>query len=184
VVRRNPAEGLPENLSSAEKKQSGRLMRINHTGEICAQALYIGQSFTATRHELRETFSAAAQEESDHLHWCQERLQELDSHHSYLDPLWYTGSLAIGVFAGLCGDKWSLGFLAETEKQVFDHLTQHLDKLPAHDEKSRQILQQMRIDEAKHADTAVALGAHTLPLPIKFGMQCMAKVMTTVTYYV
>lgn len=184
-ARPNPAEAKPHHsLSSQEKKQSAGMMRVNHTGEVCAQALYLGQSFTTRNKILRNAFEEAAQEESDHLSWCAQRLIELESHKSYLNPLWFTGSLFIGTCAGLAGDKWSLGFLAETEQQVFNHLASHLEKLPINDERSRAIITQMQIEEAKHTHTAIAYGAAELPAFIKVGMQWMAKVMTKVAYYV
>ncbi len=180
-----PGDAEPQpTLSSQEKKQSGGMMRVNHTGEVCAQALYLGQSLTARTETLRSAFEEAAIEESDHLSWCEQRLTELESHKSYLNPLWFTGSLLIGTCAGLAGDKWSLGFLAETEQQVFKHLESHLEKLPKMDGRSRAIVAQMQEEEAKHAHTAISYGAAELPFFIKIGMQWMAKVMTQETYYV
>ncbi|MFI4938051.1 MAG: 2-polyprenyl-3-methyl-6-methoxy-1,4-benzoquinone monooxygenase [Candidatus Berkiellales bacterium] len=183
--RNNPSINIPEQpLSLSEKNLSSSLMRVNHVGEVCAQALYIAQSFTATEKSLRDSFEQAATEEIDHLHWCQERLTELGSHHSYLNPLWFMGSLMIGACAGLAGSGYSLGFLAETEQQVFDHLASHLEKLPQNDEKSRAIVKQMQIDEKKHATTAVELGAKELPFSVKIMMRSFAKIMTSVAYYV
>lgn len=184
-TRPNPSATIPDHpLSSEAKKLSANLMRVNHSGEVCAQALYLGQSITTTSNQLRETFDNAAQEEADHLAWCEQRLIELHSHKSYLNPLWFIGSLMIGTFAGLAGDRWSLGFLAETEHQVYNHLERHLEKLPPKDEKSRQIILQMRHDEAKHETTATHLGAKQLPFPVKVTMRCMAKVMTGIAYYI
>lgn len=171
-------------LTTEERQRSARLMRVNHVGEICAQALYIGQSFTARRPILREAFEQAAQEEFDHLLWCEERLTELGSHKSYLNPLWFTGSLFIGTCAGLIGDRFSLGFLAETEQQVYSHLENHLKLLPTTDQKSRAIVAQMQLDEIKHATTAVELGGTELPFPIKTLMRYSSKIMTSIAYYV
>lgn len=184
-ARPNPAD-IKQNtsLSVQEKKHSAALMRINHTGEVCAQALYLGQSITARSQTYRDAFNEASAQESDHLSWCEQRISELDSHKSYLNPLWFTGSLLIGTCAGLVGDKWSLGFLKETEQQVFNHLGTHLEKLPALDEKSRAIVALMQQEEAEHAKTAQMHGAADLPFPVKFTMKAMAKVMTTVSYYV
>ena len=182
-TRPNPAENI-DAVDSAEydKKHSAGLMRVNHVGEVCAQALYQGQAITARSSEVREQMQHAASEEIDHLAWCQTRLTELNSHTSYLNPIWYTGSLAIGVIAGLAGDKWSLGFLAETEKQVTNHLEGHLEQLPAEDVKSRKIVEQMAIDEQQHAHLACEAGAAELPQPIKQGMRLMSTIMTTIAY--
>lgn len=182
--RVNPSDNIAENLAPEDKQLSARLMRINHTGEVCAQALYLGQSLTTRHDDLKQLFKQAAEEEADHLFWCEQRLKELGTHQSILNPLWHAGSLVIGAFAGVLGDKWSLGFLAETEQQVFAHLSSHLERLSPQDKKSRMIIEQMRQDEAKHASSAIDHGAYSLPSPIKFGMQCMAKVMTSVVYYV
>lgn len=184
AARPTPEAEVVYPLSSEEQKKSASLMRINHVGEVCAQALYLGQSFTARRPILREAFEHAAQEESDHLYWCEERLTELNSHKSYLNPLWFTGSLLIGTCAGLISDRFSLGFLAETEQQVFDHLSSHLTKLPTNDQKSRAIITQMQLDEAKHASTAIQLGAMDLPYPVKTLMKLSSKIMTSIAYYV
>lgn len=183
--RPSPAESLPESvLSRFDQSASAKMMRVNHAGEICAQALYWGQSLTTQDQHLRQVFTAAAQEEFDHLHWCAQRLKELNSHQSYLNPLWFCGSFLIGATAGLIGDKWSLGFLAETENQVFNHLQTHLTQLPPEDEKSRTILLQMQQEEAQHATHAMTLGAVELPSWVKGTMRLMAKCMTSVTYYV
>lgn len=184
-VRVSPARDLPEPaLSATEQKQIAGLMRVNHTGEVCAQALYLGQSLTARDPSLVEKLRQAAQEEVDHLQWCETRLHELNSHKSYLNPFWFMGSLAIGTFAGLIGDRWSLGFLAETEEQVFQHLSNHLKKLPPQDLKSHAIITTMREEELQHATTATKLGAAILPFPIKFTMRFTSKIMTSVTYFI
>ena len=178
--RINPSAGInkPE-LSDSERKQSASLMRINHAGEVAAQGLYRGQALTTRSDEIREQMEISAMEENDHLNWCEKRLDELDSHKSYLSPIWYLGSLSIGAVAGLAGDKWSLGFVKETEDQVVRHLEEHLGKLPVNDDSSRAILEQMMIDETHHADVAVKAGAARLPLPIKkILMPLMSKVMT------
>jgi len=180
--RSNPARNISSELSDSEKKQSASLMRINHAGEVSAQGLYRGQALTAKREDIREQMERSAMEENDHLNWCETRLNELDDHKSYLSPLWYLGSFGIGAVAGLVGDKWSLGFVKETEDQVVKHLDEHLEKLPASDNASRAILEQMKIDEAHHADVAVEAGAAELPAPIrKIMMPLMSKVMTTVS---
>lgn len=182
--RINPAAHLPEPaLSASEKIQSARLMRVNHSGEVCAQALYQGQALTARVPKIRTQLETAAQEEKDHLAWCEQRLNELHSHTSYLNPLWYVGSLAIGALSGLAGDKISLGFLAETEYQVEQHLSSHLSRLPAADIKSRNILDQMRQDEIQHAHHAQQAGGIHLPLPVKILMGYMSKVMTVTAYW-
>jgi 3-demethoxyubiquinol 3-hydroxylase len=159
-------------------------MRINHTGEVCAQALYQGQALTAHSRTVRYQMKTAAAEEVDHLAWCQQRLNELNSHTSYLNPLWYFGSFALGVTAGLIGDRWSLGFVAETEHQVVQHLESHLQQLPVDDKKSREIVEQMRQDEQQHATLARQVGASDLPAPVKVVMGMMSKCMTTITYWV
>jgi ubiquinone biosynthesis monooxygenase Coq7 len=183
--RENPATQIAESsLSTDEARQSAALMRINHVGEVCAQALYAGQALTSRSTEVREKMRVAAAEEIDHLAWCQERLNALDSHTSYLNPLWFSGSFALGIAAGLIGDRWSLGFVAETENQVVRHLESHLTKLPAKDAKSRAIVTQMRDDEAKHATIALDAGGNILPQPIKLAMCALSKVMTTIAYWV
>ena len=181
--RAHPAINSDKNktLSDSDRKLSASLMRINHAGEVSAQGLYRGQALTAKREDIREQMERSAMEENDHLNWCETRLNELDDHKSYFSPLWYLGSFGIGAVAGLVGDKWSLGFVKETEDQVVKHLDNHLQKLPETDEASRLILEQMKVDEAHHADIAVEAGAAKLPLPIrKFIMPLMSKVMTTV----
>ncbi len=184
VTRRsNPAEAVEEcELTDQECKQVAGLMRVNHAGEVSAQALYQGQALTARNNQVREKLEQAALEENDHLAWTESRLQELGDRTSYLNPVWYTSSLAIGAFAGALGDKWNLGFLAETEHQVVRHLDSHLEELPKQDQRSRAILEQMRIDEARHATTALNHGGADLPVPVKGLMSLMSKVMTKTTY--
>ena len=169
-------------LDAAERKHAAGLMRVNHVGEVCAQALYQSQKLVARDPQIREMLEHSAQEEMDHLAWCETRLKELDSHTSYLNPLWYAGSFAIGLLAGLAGDKWSLGFVAETEKQVEEHLENHLEKLPIDDHRSRAIVDQMRIDEIEHGQAALHAGGATLTEPIQKIMQTVSKVMTTTAY--
>lgn len=184
-TRRNPAASAEyTRLSKTERKHSAGLMRINHAGEVSAQALYQGQALTARDQTVQVKMQHAAREEVDHLAWCQERLEELGSHVSYLNPLWYAGSFVIGAVAGAVGDQWSLGFVAETEHQVVDHLTRHLQSLPVHDHKSRAIVEQMRTDEGEHATMAINAGGAPLPKPIQVSMKIMSKVMTTLAYYV
>ena len=154
------------------------MMRVNHAGEVSAQALYQGQGMTARSQGVRESMKNAAAEEVDHLVWCQQRLAELGSHTSYLNPFWYLGSLSFGIMAGLAGDRWSLGFIAETEHQVVRHIDEHLAALPVQDMKSRAILQQMRMDESRHATVAIESGAAELPRPVKQLMRFCSKVMT------
>jgi ubiquinone biosynthesis monooxygenase Coq7 len=168
-------------LSEAERLLAAGLMRINHTGEVCAQALYQGQSLSARLPDVRDSMNHAAAEEVDHLAWCETRLKELDSRPSLLNPAFYALSFGLGAVAGAVGDKWSLGFVGETEKQVCEHLQDHLQQLPAHDQKSRAIIQQMIIDEQKHGDSAMAAGGADLPLPITAGMKLMAGVMKALT---
>ena len=178
--RSNPAGNVPEaELSDAERDEVGRLMRINHTGEVCAQALYQGQALTAQLTEVRDSMERAAAEENDHLEWCERRLDELGNRTSYMNPLWYAGSFAIGAAAGIAGDKWSLGFVAETEHQVEAHLDEHLRRLPPEDRRTRQILEQMKEDERSHATKAIEAGGAPLPAPVKLAMRLMSKVMTT-----
>jgi ubiquinone biosynthesis monooxygenase Coq7 len=171
-------------LNDVERNHVASLMRINHSGEVSAQALYQGQALTASPGEVREKLEQAAQEENDHLAWTENRLHELGDRTSYLNPLWYAGSFAIGAFAGTMGDKWNLGFLAETEHQVVQHLEGHLKKLPSQDQRSRVILEQMKIDEAKHATTALDHGGAELPTPVKKLMAAMSRVMTKTTYWI
>lgn len=181
--RPNPAQNLAEaNLDAAERKHAAGLMRINHTGEVCAQGLYQGQALTAKLEDTREQMTAAAQEEIDHLAWCDQRLQELDSRTSLLNPLFYGLSFGIGAAAGLAGDKYSLGFVAATEDQVCQHLEEHFESLPPQDERSRAILQQMHTDEAEHAQLALSSGGIEFPAPVKKLMTLMSKVMTKSVY--
>ena len=172
----------PSELSAAEKAHAGALMRVNHVGEVCAQALYTAQALTTRNAELREHFTAACKEETDHLAWTQSRLDELGERTSLLNPLWYAGAFALGLVAGRLGDRLSLGFVVETEKQVEAHLQSHLTLLPANDHASRAIVAQMRDDEARHAADAVAAGSVELPQPVKDLMRAAAKVMTAVAY--
>jgi len=184
-VRPLPGKQLEEaKLSEAEKKLAAALMRVNHSGEICAQALYQGQALTARNPAAKAALEQAAQEETEHLNWCETRIRELGSHTSYLNPLWYGGSLAIGALAGALGDKWNLGCLAETEHQVERHLEGHLARLPAADVKSRAIVEQMKTDEARHASTAREQGGVDLPLPVQQGMRFTSKLMTKAAYWV
>jgi ubiquinone biosynthesis monooxygenase Coq7 len=184
-ARPYPDANLPEaTMDEAEKKNAAALMRVNHSGEICAQALYQGQALTARDPAVQQTLQRAAQEETEHLAWTAKRVHELGGHLSLLNPFWYTGSLAIGALAGLLGDKWNLGFLAETERQVGHHLQSHLDRLPQQDEKSRTIVAQMHTDEVGHADMAVSLGGAELPQPVQWAMKLNGKVMTGTSYWV
>lgn len=171
------------NLSDTEKKHASALMRVNHTGEVCAQALYSGQALTAHSPQTTAALQQAALEETEHLAWCESRIKQLGGRTSLLNPLFYVGSFSMGVIAGVLGDKWNLGFLAETEKQVGAHLASHLDKLPESDLKTRKIIEQMQRDEAQHADTAIKYGAAELPAPAKFVMNKISKLMTTSAYY-
>ena len=181
--RPNPAENIEDaELTESEKDLAGRLMRINHAGEVAAQGLYEGQSLTARLPEIRDKMERAAMEENDHLAWCESRLYELGSHKSVLNPLWYGGSLAIGALAGLAGDKWSLGFVTETENQVVRHLDSHLAQISEMDNKSRAILEQMKEDEGHHATAALHAGGAELPGPIKKFMGLTSKVMTRTAY--
>ena len=181
--RENPARSDQDGaLSATEKAESISLMRVNHAGEVCAQALYQGQALTARRNEVREQMETAAIEENDHLAWCRQRLDELGGHTSLLNPLWYGGSLMIGAATGLLGDKWSLGFLAETERQVVNHLEGHLQRLPEGDRRSRAILLQMQTDEAKHKTTAQHAGGRELPAAVKRLMGLTSRIMTRTAY--
>ena len=169
-------------LESSEREHAAGLMRVNHVGEVCAQALYQSQKIFARNPEIQEMLHHSGQEEMDHLAWCETRLRELDSHTSYLNPFWYAGSFAIGMIAGLAGDKWSLGFVAETERQVENHLESHLEKLPQNDHRSRAIVDQMRLDEIEHGQAAVQAGGISLPRPVQLMMKVMSKIMTTSAY--
>ncbi len=182
--RPNPAEAVDETpMTEKQQRHTARLMRINHTGEVCAQALYQGQAFTARLPDVRENMERASREENDHLAWCEDRLHMLGDRKSLLNPFWYAGSFAIGAIAGLAGDKWSLGFVAETEHQVVAHLDNHLDQIQFEDEKSRTILEQMREDELHHATVALEGGGARLPEPIKQVMKLTSKVMTKTVYW-
>lgn len=182
--RPTPGGELPEApLDEAERRLAGGLMRVNHTGEVCAQALYEGQMLVAREPHVQKLLEHAAKEETEHLAWTEARLQELGARKSLLDPLFYTGSLALGAAAGLLGDRWSLGFLAETERQVEQHLTGHMERLPAADARSRAIVEQMRTDETGHAMAAEREGAARLPLPARLAMRVAARVMTGTTRY-
>lgn len=169
-------------MEEEQRQHAAGLMRINHAGEVCAQALYAGQAVTARNPEVQSQMKHAASEETDHLSWCRERLDELESKPSVLDPLWYAGSFAIGAVAGLAGDGWSLGFLKETENQVEAHLEGHIERLPPEDVRSRAILDQMKIDEARHAQMADESGALDLPDPVRGLMKLTAGVMKAVAY--
>lgn len=183
-TRISPAKNLIEpTLSAAEKKHISGLMRVNHCGEVCAQALYQGQALTAQLAEVKEQMSQAAAEETDHLAWCEQRLSELGSKPSLLNPFWYFGSLMIGALAGLAGDKISLGFVAETERQVSAHLQRHLQDIPSKDAKTKAILERMQDDEEHHAQAAINAGAAQLPYIIKQLMQRVSKLMTKSSYY-
>ncbi len=179
----SPAGSMPDvELDETQRRHAAGLMRINHTGEVCAQALYAGQAAAARTSKVRTEMEQAAREEEDHLAWCAERLEELRSRPSLLNPLWYAGSFSIGAAAGLAGDRWSLGFVEATERQVEAHLNDHLDTLPAGDQRSRAIVARMAEDEARHADMAVAHGARTVPAPIQQLMAFTAGIMKTIVY--
>jgi ubiquinone biosynthesis monooxygenase Coq7 len=171
-------------LSEDERRHISRLMRVNHTGEVCAQALYQGQALTARMPEVREQMERSAREENDHLAWCEERIHELDGRKSLLNPVWYAASFALGAGAGLAGDRWSLGFVVETERQVEDHLDDHIARVPGDDRRTRAILEQMKADEIHHADVAEAAGGAELPGPVKGAMRLVSKVMTRGAYWV
>ncbi|HMJ49689.1 MAG TPA: 2-polyprenyl-3-methyl-6-methoxy-1,4-benzoquinone monooxygenase [Burkholderiales bacterium] len=179
-----PGDNVEENgLSEADIRLSTALMRVNHSGEICAQALYEGQALTARNASVQQALQKAATEETEHLAWTERRIEELGGRKSLLNPLWYGGSFAVGALAGLLGDKWNLGFLAETERQVERHLEQHLQRLPQEDFRSRAILEQMKSDEARHATTAISQGAAELPQPLKLTMQLASKLMTKTAFW-
>ncbi len=185
TARDNPAAAVTENeLTQAGRDLAGRLMRINHAGEVAAQGLYQGQALTARLPDVREKMQTAAQEENDHLAWCESRINELGTHTSLLNPLWYGGSVAIGAFAGLLGDKWSLGFIVETERQVVRHLDSHLNSISSDDHKTRVILEQMKTDETHHATTALDAGGAALPAIVKSFMQFTSKIMTRSSYWI
>jgi ubiquinone biosynthesis monooxygenase Coq7 len=170
-------------MEAGEKREAAALMRVNHCGEVCAQALYNGQALTARNPATVESLKQAGIEETEHLAWCESRIKELGGRKSLLNPVFYSSSFALGALAGILGDKWNLGFLAETERQVGKHLSQHLTQLPEHDLRSRAVLQQMQSDEAQHAENAVKQGGAELPRPVKSLMQVMSRAMTKTSYY-
>ena len=181
--RASPADGVPDvEMESTDQSHAAALMRVNHVGEVCAQALYQGQALTARDAHAREALEKAAREEEDHLAWSAQRIRELRGRPSLLNPLWYAGSLAIGAAAGALGDRWSLAFLAETERQVEEHLAGHLEALPPEDARTRTVVEAMKADEARHRAAALELGAAELPGPAKLAMRLAARVMTTVAY--
>lgn len=184
AARRSPAsvEAQPVDLGASQRQESAALMRVNHVGEVCAQALYSAQALTSRRPELAEQLRRAAQEETDHLAWTRQRIEELGGRPSLLLPIWWGGAFGLGLAAGLAGDDWSLGFVVETERQVEAHLASHLERLPAEDQASRAIVSQMKLDEAQHADQALAAGARPLPEPVRQAMRWAAKVMTTTAH--
>jgi 3-demethoxyubiquinol 3-hydroxylase len=183
--RPTPGATLPEGaLQDAERAHAGRLMRVNHAGEVSAQGLYQGQALTARNPGVRKTMERSAQEENDHLRWCEARMNALGTHSSYLNPLWYGGSFTLGALAGFAGDRWSLGFVAETERQVVRHLDEHLHSLPLADERSRAVVVQMKYDEAHHGAIATDLGGVQLPWLVRaVVMPAMSKVMTRTAYW-
>ncbi len=183
--RAYPGELVAEkSMNEDERNHSAGLMRVNHAGEVCAQALYRGQSIATQNKTLKEHLTKAADEEEDHLYWCNKRLNELQSNSSVLNPIWYGVSFSMGVLSGLAGDKWSLGFVEETEKQVVKHLDSHLDAVSKNDKRSKKIIKQMRKDEDTHAEEAKEAGASELPQEVKKGMSLVAKVMTSTSYYI
>ena len=182
--RPNPSNSIEEaDLDEKTTEHTARLMRINHTGEVCAQALYQGQALTAKNPATRENMQRSAEEENDHLDWCEQRVNELGGRLSVLNPLWYAGSFAMGAIAGAVGDKWSLGFVSETEKQVENHLEEHLQQISVDDKRSRVILEKMKADEIEHGAKARACGGVELPSPIRAGMKLTSKLMTGSVYY-
>lgn len=182
--RENPSLDVETQLGVSEARHVAGLMRVNHSGEVCAQALYHGQALTAKLPTVRREMESAALEEQDHLAWCEERLKELDSHTSLLNPVWYGLSFGMGALAGIAGDKYSLGFVAETERQVSMHLQDHITQLPVHDERSRKILVQMNEDELHHRDAALNAGGVDLPAPVKISMTAISKLMTKTSYFI
>lgn len=184
AARPYPGQESAGELSDDERRESAALMRVNHVGEVCAQALYEAQALGARDRQLREAFLAAARDELDHLAWTQRRIKELGGRTSLLNPLWYAGAFGIGLIASRLGDRASLGFMAETERQVEAHLQGHLDRLPAADTASRAVVRQMQDDEKHHAHTAAAMGGVDLPFPVRTAMRLAAKVMTTTAHYV
>ena len=185
AARPSPGESKPDvPLQDRDRTHAAALMRVNHVGEVCAQALYQGQALTARQPHAKAALQKAAREEEDHLAWSAERIRELGGRPSLLNPLWYAGAFAIGTVAGALGDRWNLAFLAETERQVEEHLAGHLDALPADDQRTRAVVEAMRADEARHRESALALGAAELPEPVKLAMRLASRVMTTVAYRV
>ena len=185
AARRSPAEGVAEaEFGAGERAHAAALMRVNHVGEVCAQALYQGQALTARDTGARRALEQASREEQDHLAWSAERIRELGGRPSLLNPLWYAGSLAIGAVAGALGDRWNLAFLAETERQVEEHLTGHLEVLPASDRRTRAVVEAMRADEARHREAALRLGAGGLPRPVRLAMRLASGFMTRIAYRV
>lgn len=182
AARECPAASPQGPLDAAERRLAGALMRVNHVGEVCAQAMYQAQALTARSDTLRRQMEQAAREEADHLAWTEQRLRELDDRPSLINPLWYAGAFAIGLMAGRAGDRWSLGFVAETERQVEEHLAGHLDRLPPHDGASRAIVARMKDEEAHHGQQAQQAGATPLPLPLRWAMRAAAKVMTVTAH--
>jgi len=184
-TRPSPAHEMPEPaLSPGERDLAGRLMRVNHAGEIAAQALYHGQGVTARLDAVRSRMEQAAEEENDHLAWTRDRIEKLGTHTSLLGPFWYAGSFAIGAIAGLAGDRWSLGFVVETEQQVIRHLDSHLARLAAHDAPDRAVLERMKEDELQHATSALSAGAAALPRPVQSAMHLISRVMTRTAYWI
>ncbi len=185
ATRKNPATGVAEtDLTDQQRQHAAGLMRVNHAGEVAAQGLYQGHAVVARDPDIEEQMQRAADEEFDHLAWCEQRLQELGENRSVLTPLWYSGAFLIGAASGVLGDRWSLGFIAETEKQVCDHLDTHLDRLPDEDARSRAIVTQMRDEEQEHGDNARQAGAAELPEPVRQLMKLTARVMTSTAYRV
>lgn len=185
TVRPVPGESRPEaEMSEEERRHAAALMRVNHCGEICAQALYQGQALMSDSEDIKKALAGAAQEETEHLAWTERRIAELGGRKSLLNPLWYGGSLAIGMLAARFGDRANLGFLAETERQVEAHLASHLTRLPEQDLRSRDIVEQMKVDEVAHAETALQLGGVELPAPVKAAMKASSRLMTGVAYWV
>ena len=185
ATRPSPAAGVSEKeITDEDRRHAAALMRVNHVGEVCAQALYQGQALTARDAVARQALEQAAREEEDHLAWSAERIRELGGRPSLLNPLWYAGAFAIGAVAGALGDRWTLAFLAETERQVEEHLGGHLEELPPEDDRTRAVVEAMQADEARHRASAIELGAAELPEPVKRAMRLASKVMTTVAYRV
>ena len=184
AARPMPRAAEDPELSETERRQAAALMRVNHCGEVCAQGLYQGQRLGSRSEHLKAALSSAAAEESDHLAWSAQRVRELGGRLSLFAPLWYAGSLALGYAAGRMGDRWNLGFLAETERQVEQHLQGHLERLATRDAKTRAVIETMKQEEAGHRRSAESLGARELPAPVRLGMRCAAKLMTTASYWI